>query len=69
MLILTRRVGETLMVGDSRNDIQAARAAGISVVGLSYGYNHGEPIENSEPDWVLHRFDELVSLLNAEVRN
>ena len=28
-----------------------------------------EPIENSEPDWVLHRFDELVSLLNAEVRN
>ena len=60
---------ETLMVGDSKNDIQAARAAGIPVVGLSYGYNHGEPIENSEPDWVLHRFDELVSLLNAEVRN
>ena len=62
--------GETLMVGDSRNDIQAARAAGISVVGLSYGYNHGEPIEDSQPDWVLHRFDELALLLNAtEVRN
>lgn len=60
---------ETLMVGDSKNDIQAARAAGIPVVGLSYGYNHGEPIESSEPDWVLHRFDELVSLLNAEARN
>ena len=60
---------QTLMVGDSKNDIQAARAAGIPVVGLSYGYNHGEPIENSAPDWVLHRFDELVSLLNAEVRN
>ena len=53
------------MVGDSRNDIQAARAAGISVVGLSYGYNHGEPIEDSQPDWVLHRFDELALLLNA----
>lgn len=54
---------ETLMVGDSKNDIQAARAAGIPVVGLSYGYNHGEPIENCQPDWVLHRFDELASLL------
>ncbi len=60
---------ETLMVGDSKNDIQAARAAGMPVVGLSYGYNHGEPIEASQPDWVLHRFDELASLLNAEVRN
>jgi len=60
---------ETLMVGDSKNDIQAARAAGMAVVGLSYGYNHGEPIEDSQPDWVLHRFDELVSLLNIDVRN
>lgn len=60
---------ETLMVGDSKNDIQAAKAAGIPVVGLSYGYNHGEPIEKSDPDFVLHHFAELVSLLNAEVRN
>jgi phosphoglycolate phosphatase len=60
---------EALMVGDSKNDIQAAKAAGIPVVGLSYGYNHGEPIEKSDPDFVLHHFDELVSLLNAEVRN
>jgi phosphoglycolate phosphatase len=60
---------EALMVGDSKNDIQAAQAAGMPVVGLSYGYNHGEPIENSQPDWVLHRFDELVSLLNLDVRN
>ena len=57
---------ETLMVGDSKNDIQAARAAGIPVVGLSYGYNHGEPIETCQPDWVLHRFDELASLLSLE---
>lgn len=33
----------TLMVGDSRNDAEAARAAGCPVVLVTYGYNHGEP--------------------------
>ena len=30
------------MVGDSVNDVLAARAAGIPVVCASYGYNEGE---------------------------
>jgi phosphoglycolate phosphatase len=34
----------TLMVGDSRNDAAAARAAGCPVVLVTYGYNHGEPV-------------------------
>jgi phosphoglycolate phosphatase len=34
----------TLMVGDSSNDAQAARAAGCPIVLVTYGYNHGEPI-------------------------
>ena len=33
----------TLMVGDSSNDAQAARAAGCPVVLVTYGYNHGLP--------------------------
>lgn len=35
---------DTLMVGDSSNDAQAAHAAGCEVVLVTYGYNHGEPI-------------------------
>jgi len=35
---------QTLMVGDSSNDAQAAHAAGCPVVLVTYGYNHGEPI-------------------------
>jgi phosphoglycolate phosphatase len=38
---------QALMVGDSSNDAQAARAAGCDVVLVSYGYNHGEPIRNT----------------------
>jgi len=52
-----------LMVGDSKNDIQAARAAGIPVVGLTYGYNHGEPIAASAPDWIMDDFRDLAGLL------
>ena len=34
----------TWMVGDSRNDAEAARAAGCPLVLVTYGYNHGEDI-------------------------
>ncbi len=38
---------ETLMVGDSSNDAQAAHAAGCGVVLVTYGYNHGQPIRHT----------------------
>lgn len=38
---------QALMVGDSSNDAQAGHAAGCAVVLVTYGYNHGEPIERS----------------------
>ncbi len=40
----------TLMVGDSTNDAQAARAAGCPVLLVTYGYNHGEPIRAVDAD-------------------
>ena len=44
---------ETLVVGDSRNDCEAARAAGCPVVLVDYGYNHGEPVALARPDAVI----------------
>ena len=49
----------TLMVGDSRNDCEAARAAGCPVVLVSYGYNHGEPVADARPDLVIDSLDAL----------
>jgi len=54
---------QMLMVGDSRNDILAARAAGCPSVGLTYGYNYGEPISVWGPDRVLEQFTELAAVL------
>jgi len=42
-----------LFVGDSRIDIATARAAGVAVWALPYGYNMGQPIEAFYPDRVI----------------
>jgi phosphoglycolate phosphatase len=62
---LGTRPAETLMVGDSSNDAKAARAAGCPVVLMTYGYNHGEPVEAVGADAVLPRLDAIDALLGA----
>ncbi|OOF42258.1 phosphoglycolate phosphatase [Rodentibacter rarus] len=54
---------QLLFVGDSKNDILAAHAAGCAVVGLTYGYNYNIPISESNPDWVLDDFGQLLKML------
>ena len=49
----------TLMVGDSSNDAQAARAAGCPVVLVTYGYNHGEPVQGVDVDGFIDSLAEL----------
>ncbi|WP_019571531.1 phosphoglycolate phosphatase [Thioalkalivibrio sp. ALMg3] len=56
---------EALMVGDSKSDVKAARAAGFQIVCMTYGYNHGKDIRDEHPDAVLDRLDELPDLLPA----
>ncbi|MET1077200.1 MAG: phosphoglycolate phosphatase [Pseudomonas sp.] len=51
---------EALFVGDSRNDVLAARAAGVPCVALSYGYNHGRPIAEESPALVIGDLRELL---------
>ncbi len=54
----------TWMVGDSRNDAEAAEAAGCgAVVLLRHGYNHGEPVEAVPARAHLDRLDQLPALL------
>ena len=51
--------GRTLVLGDSSNDAQAARAAGCPVVLVRYGYNHGEPVEQVDQDGLVDRLDQI----------
>lgn len=55
-----------LMIGDSRSDVKAARAAGFHIFCMTYGYNHGEDIRQYEPDAVMDSFTELADYLQAK---
>ncbi len=56
---------EMLFVGDSKNDILAAKAAGCKSVGLNYGYNYNIPISESEPDYVCEDFAEILKIVKG----
>ena len=51
----------TLFVGDSSIDVATARAGGIAVWAMPYGYNMGEPIEACHPDRVIPDFLALIA--------
>lgn len=57
--LLATPPARTLMVGDSSNDAQAARAAGCPVLLVRYGYNHGEPVESAGADAYAEALDAL----------
>jgi phosphoglycolate phosphatase len=58
-----------IMVGDSRTDIDTARAAGVPVIAVDFGYTDA-PIEELHPDRVISHFDEFpaaVASIHAAV--
>lgn len=48
-----------IMVGDSRTDIDTAKAAGIPVVAVDFGYTD-LPVQTFDPSRVISHFDELT---------
>lgn len=56
---------QCLMVGDSPTDFNAARAAGMPVVLVSYGYPRGFDLHGAGALAVIDRFDQLLDLPQA----
>ncbi|MEX3009491.1 HAD family hydrolase [Hoeflea sp. TYP-13] len=50
---------KSLMIGDSVNDIAAARNAGIPSIGVPFGYSD-TAVDKLGPDWVMSHYDELT---------
>lgn len=50
----------TLLLGDSANDVLAARAAGCPVWCVPYGYNEGRPVESLGADRIVADVEEAV---------
>ena len=58
-------LSESLMVGDSVNDVEAARAAGIPVVCVSYGYNEGRDPHTLDCDSLLDSLADLPAQIGV----
>ncbi len=54
---------QVLLIGDSLNDVVAARAAGCPVFCVPYGYNHGEPVDGLDLDAVIATLPEALKLI------
>ena len=68
LLFALERLGiapaEAAMVGDHRNDVLAARAAGTRAIFAAYGYGQAS-LGDLEPDAAIDRFSDLPAVLSS----
>jgi 2-phosphoglycolate phosphatase len=67
LLVALQKLGaqthESIMIGDSIVDIQAAQAAKIRVGALTHGYGTREVLSSANPNWMVDSFQELIPIL------
>lgn len=56
-------IADAVMIGDSENDLLAARAAGCPAVLVEGGYNEGRPVAELAADAIVASLSEAVPLL------
>jgi len=54
---------DMLMIGDSANDVEAARAAGCPVFCVTYGYNEGRDVRELDVDAIVASLIEATRLI------
>ena len=57
-------VQRAIMVGDSGTDIRTARAAGIPIIAVDFGYTE-EPVAKLRPDRIISHFAQLPNVVSA----
>jgi phosphoglycolate phosphatase len=58
---------ECLMIGDSSNDALAARAAGMPVVLVGYGYCEDQPVDTIDCDAIVASIADVVAALDPAI--
>lgn len=56
-------VEESVMIGDSKNDILSAKNANMDSIAMTYGYNYDEDIKIYEPNIICDKFKQLNEVL------
>ena len=66
--VLGCRPEKAVMIGDSSNDILAARAAGIPSIVVAYGYSADREVRDLGADAVVERFGEILDFFERSHR-
>jgi phosphoglycolate phosphatase len=57
------KIGRSVMIGDSETDVLTARAAGVPIIAVDFGYTP-EPVADFAPDFVISHYDEAWPLID-----
>ena len=58
---------DMLMIGDSMNDAQAARAAGCPIFCVTYGYNEGHDVRTLDVDAIVASLIDATRLISKKI--
>ena len=53
---------ETVVIGDMTNDIHAARAAGVAICAVGYGFGSPQGLKEAKPDFYVDTVSDLMTL-------
>jgi len=54
---------DPIYVGDEVRDIEAAKKAGIKVIGVSWGYNTKDALQKAHPDHIVEKPEDLQKII------
>ena len=54
------------MIGDTCYDVNGARANGIDVMAVTYGFEKADKLEEAKPDYIAHSTKDIVTILVEE---
>lgn len=57
---------ETVMIGDTTYDVEMAKAAGITAIGVSWGYHAPQDLKTAGASFIVDSAGELGTLLNSK---
>lgn len=57
--LLDGRTRQAVMIGDSENDVNAGKRAGVLTCGVTYGFRTADQLRKTAPDVLIDSFDEL----------
>jgi phosphoglycolate phosphatase len=67
-----RRLGEgpwkSVMVGDSETDVLTARAAGVPVIAVPFGYT-ARPVSEFAPDYLVGHYDDMWAAIDSALNS